>query len=396
MIQFTFADRVQDLHGSAIRAAFKAIAKPGMISFAGGMPAPETYPNQALAEIANDILLKEGTVALQYGITEGYAPLITQVKSRLAQKFHINTADNAVITVSGGQQGIELASKVLLNEGDGVACENPSFVGALNAFRSYNARLYGVDMDEDGMNMDKLDDTLTKNPHIKLVYTIPTFQNPTGRTMSLEKRRQLLELASKHNVFILEDNPYGELRFTGEDVPTIKSMDTEGRVIYCGSFSKIIAPGLRVGFVCADSGLVDKMVVCKQVSDVHTTVLPQMMISRFLEKHDIDAHIAECAKLSGKKCKLMKDCIAEYFPAHVTSTSPEGGIFLWCDTNNGKDSSHIANLALEKMVAIVAGAGCLPEQGMVSSAFRLNYSAASDDQIQQGIKALGEVLKEHE
>lgn len=393
-MNFEFADRVKDLHGSAIRAAFKAIARPGMISFAGGMPSPDIYPKKELSEIASDILLNNGNTALQYGITEGYAPLLEQIKKRLSN-INIDTENNQVITTAGGQQGIELTAKTLLNEGDGVICENPSFVGALNAFRSYNAKLYGVDMDEDGMNMEKLEEALKSHSNVKFIYTIPTFQNPTGRTMSFEKRKQILELAKKYNVFILEDNPYGELRFAGEDVPAIKSLDKDGNVIYCGSFSKIIAPGMRVGFLCAIPELVEKIVVCKQVSDVHTNVLNQMIISEYLNKYDIEAHIKKSANLSGKKCALMKECINKYFPENVTSTSPEGGIFLWCDMHNDSDGALIASKALDKMVAIVAGAGAMPDTSVKTCTFRLNYSMASDENIEKGIKALGEVLYEY-
>lgn len=389
-----FSNRVKDLQGSAIRAAFKALQRPGMISFAGGMPSPELYPNKEIAEISKDIFLNQGTTALQYGITEGYAPLIEQIKERLA-KQGVGNENDSVITVSGGQQGIELTSKALLNEGDGVACEIPSFVGALNCFRSYNAKLYGVKMDEDGMNIDELEKTLEQHKNIKIIYTIPTFQNPSGRTMSLEKRKKLLEVAKKHNVFILEDNPYGELRFAGTTVPTIKSMDTDNIVIYSGSFSKIIAPGLRVGFLCADKELIEKCVVCKQVSDVHTNVISQMIISEFIKRHDLDAHIARCSEMTGKKCKLMKECIEKHFPKNVSVTSPEGGIFLWCDPNDGSNCADLNAKALENNVAIVPGSSAMADTSVITSAFRLNYTMASDEQIIKGIEILGKVLKEN-
>jgi len=389
-----FSNRVKDLQGSAIRAAFKAIARPGMISFAGGMPSPELYPNKEIAEISKNIFLNQGTTALQYGITEGYAPLIEQTKERLA-KQGVGNENDSVITVSGGQQGIELTSKALLNEGDGVACEVPSFVGALNCFRSYNAKLYGVPMDEDGMNIDKLDEILTQNKNIKLIYTIPTFQNPSGRTMSLAKRKQILKVAKKHSVMILEDNPYGELRFAGEPVPTIKSMDTDNIVIYAGSFSKIIAPGLRVGFLCADKELIEKCVVCKQVSDVHTNVISQMIISEFIKQYDLDEHIAKCSKKTGEKCKLMKECIAKCFPENISVTSPEGGIFLWCDPNDGSNCADLNAKALENNVAIVPGSSAMADTSVITSAFRLNYTMASDEQIIKGIEILGKVLKEN-
>lgn len=386
-----FSKRVQDLHGSAIREAFKALSKPGMISFAGGSPAAETFPLKELSEIAADVIAHNGAVALQYGITEGYAPLVEQVKARLA-KINTGNERDSVIIVTGGQQGIELTAKAFLNEGDGVACENPSFVGALNAFRSYNAKLYGVDMDEDGMKIDELDRCLRQHPEIKLVYTIPTFQNPTGRTMSLERRKQLLETAKKHDVLVLEDNPYGDLRFKGENVPTIKSLDTENRVIYVGSFSKIISPGLRIGFLCAQADLVEKLVVCKQVSDVHTNLLAQVIVSAYLDRYDIDEHIELCRALYGRKCALMQDCIRRYFPENVTATNPEGGIFLWCNTHSGIDSKQISADALQVNVAIVAGASAMPDPSRMTSEIRLNYSTAPDEQIEAGIKALGGLL----
>lgn len=395
MINFEFSQRVKDLHGSAIRESFKALSRPGMISFAGGMPAPETYPSKELAQIANDILLNNPIVALQYGITEGYAPLIEQTKARLA-KFGIGNSGNSLIMTSGGQQAIELTTKALINEGDGIACENPSFIGALNAFRSYNAKLYPVPVEDDGMNIDILDDVLSKNKNIKFIYTIPTFQNPSGITMSLEKRKQLLEVAKKHDVFILEDSPYWELRFAGESVPAVKSMDTDNRVIYAGSYSKVMSPGLRVGFLCANSELIEKAIVCKQVSDVHTTVLSQMIISEYLNKYDIDEQIKRSAALNGAKCRLMHEFMDKYFPQSVARTKPEGGLFLWCDMGGGVNSIEFAAKCIDKNVAIVSGASAMPDTSITTSTFRLNFSMASDENIEKGIKALGDVIKEYD
>lgn len=394
MTNIEFSQRVKDLHGSAIRESFKALSRPGMISFAGGMPAPETYPSDKLAQIANDILLKSPVTALQYGITEGYAPLVGQTKERLA-RFGIGNGGDSLIITSGGQQAIELTTKTLINEGDGIACEDPSFIGALNAFRSYNAKLYPVPVEDDGMNTEILEKTLSENKNIKFIYTIPTFQNPSGITMSLEKRKRLLEIAKRHNVLILEDSPYHELRFAGENVSAIKSMDTENRVIYAGSYSKTISPGLRVGFLCADSTFIEKVVVCKQVSDVHTPVLSQMIISEFLDKYDIDTQIKKSADLNGKKCRLMLGCIDKYFPQSVTRTKPEGGLFLWCDLGGGIDSIEFAAKCIEKNVAIVSGASAMPDTTQKTSTFRLNFSMASDDNIETGIKAVGDVIKEY-
>ncbi|MCK9478815.1 MAG: PLP-dependent aminotransferase family protein [Firmicutes bacterium] len=389
-----FSDRVSDLHPSAIRESFKALSRPGIISFAGGMPAPETYPNKQLAEIASDMLIQSPVIALQYGITEGYAPLIEQTKRRLAA-YGIKGDGNSLIITSGGQQAIELTVKALINEGDGIVCENPSFIGALNAFRSYNAKLYPVSMEHDGMNIDELENVLAGNSGIKLIYTIPTFQNPTGITMPLEKRKKMLEVAKKYNVFILEDNPYWELRFAGEGVPAIKSMDNENRVIYAGSYSKTISPGLRVGFLYADNELAEKAVVCKQVSDVHTPVLSQMLISEYIKRHDFDEQIKKSAKLNGEKCAFMQSCIDKYFPKSVMRTSPEGGLFLWCDLGEGVDSKEFAAKCLERNVAIVSGASAMPDISQKTGAFRLNFSMASGGSIEEGIKTISEVIKEY-
>ena len=275
-IEEKFSDKVKSLEGSAIREMFKLMAKPEIISFAGGSPDSALFPNEELAEIAAEVLKNNGPQALQYGITEGYVPLKEWVIDRLKTQGIISDADDTII-VSGGQQGIDLAAKSLLNAGDGVICEQPSFIGGLNCFRSYNAELYGVNVDDDGINTEELEDILKQHSNVKILYTIPTFQNPSGITMSIEKRKKVLELAEKYDFIIFEDNPYGELRFSGEEVPTLKSLDKNDRVVYFGSFSKILSPGMRIGFASAAPKLIQKMVICKQVQDVHTPVITQMM-----------------------------------------------------------------------------------------------------------------------
>lgn len=388
-----FSERAKPLQGSAIRETFKVLATPGMISFAGGAPAPETFAIKELTEIANDILANDGVKALQYGITEGYAPLKEQVRERL-NRIGSTKEDDELLITTGGQQGISLATQALVNEGDIVATENPSFIGGLNAYRSFGGKTVGVDMDDDGMNMDKLEELL-KTTKIKLLYTIPTFQNPTGITMSLAKRKRLLELAEQYDFMILEDNPYGDLRFAGEPVPTVKSLDNNGRVIYCGSFSKIMSPGLRIGFVSAPKAIGEKMAVCKQTADVHTPVLTQMIASEFLNRYNIDDYIAKSCELYGKKCQIMQDCIKKYFPDCITATQPEGGLFIWCSSSVDFDSNEVQKAAIARKVAFVPGSGLMPEAGVKTSSFRLNYSNSSEEKIDEGMKILGEVLKEY-
>ncbi|MCD8048635.1 MAG: PLP-dependent aminotransferase family protein [Clostridia bacterium] len=390
-----FAKRAADLSGSAIRATFKLLADPEIISFAGGAPSPEVFPKKELAAISEAIFLEKGNLALQYGITEGYDPLREFVKARLVKQGVIGESESVVIT-TGGQQVIDLITKVLVNDGDVVVVESPSFVGGLNCFRSYNAEMIGVPVDKDGMNLEYLENEVLKKCKVKLLYTIATFQNPTGITMSLEKRKELLELASKYDFYILEDNPYCELRYRGEAVAAIKSMDEEGRVIYAGSFSKTLSPGLRIGFFSARSEILEKMVVCKQVTDVHTPVLNQLICYDFVTKYDYDAHIKKSCDLYGHKSALMLQCMDEYFPSYCDYTRPEGGLFLWCNLPEGFDGDALFKKGVENKVAFVTGSSCMVDQSKKYPCFRLNFSNSSDENIKKGISILADVIKSME
>lgn len=392
-IQSKFSEKVRHLEGSAIREMFKLMAKPGIISFAGGAPDPALFPNEEFATIAEEVLRERGPLALSYGITEGYTPLRDWVIDRLSSQG-IDTEKNDTVIVSGGQQGIDLAAKSLLNPGDGIICEEPSFIGGLNCFRSYNAELFGVEVENDGLNTDKLEGLLKNNSNIKILYTIATFQNPSGITMSLEKRKKVLELADKYDIIVFEDNPYGELRFSGEPVPTLKSLDKSNRVVYFGSFSKILSPGLRIGFACCSPELMARMVICKQVQDVHTPVVTQMIAHEFLTRYSVDEHISKISKVYGDKCKFMMDLMDEYFPECVEHTRPEGGLFLFCTMPEGIDSKDLLTKAIEKNVAFVPGATTMLDDKKVYSSFRINYSQASFEQIEKGIKILADVLNE--
>lgn len=393
-MDYRFSDRMSGMRGSAIREIFKFAADPEVISLAGGNPAPELFPNEELADIAAELLRNQPVLSLQYGVTEGYTPLREAVKARIKRVEHIDHPDDDVIIVSGGQQGIELSAKALVNEGDTVIVEEPSFIGALNAFRSYNAHLAGVKMDEDGMNIASLEKTVAENKNAKLIYTIPTFQNPMGTTMSLEKRKAVYEIARKNNLIIIEDNPYGDLTFDGTKVPTIKSMDVDGRVIYCGSFSKILAPGLRIGFVCANKAIVQKIVVGKQISDVHTAMLPQLLAYEYMTRFDLDAAIVKMRANYAHKCRTMLDAIARDFPADVTCTRPNGGLFIWCDLGHGVDTQALAATCAANKVVYVPGSTFMVDMDKPSSALRLNYSTMSDERIGEGIRRLGAIFSE--
>lgn len=391
-IQKALASRVTGLKASAIREIFKMLGKADVISFAGGIPSPELFPTKEWSLLLGKILEEKGRGALVYGVTEGYAPLIDIVEKRLDKERVLRPHDQVVIT-TGAQQAIDLTCKALVNDGEGIIVEEPSFIGALNAFRSYNAKLFGVPMAQDGIDTDKVEEILKKE-NIKLIYTIPTFQNPMGVTQSLEKRKKLLELSRKYDCYIIEDNPYGELRFRGDAVDAIKTMDKEGRVIYVGSFSKTLSPGIRVGYVCCHRDIMDRIVVVKQVNDVHTTLMMQMLVAEFISNYDFDAHIEKSCKLHGEKCDVMLGAIEKYFPENVKYTRPDGGIFLWCTLPEGVDAKPIFEKAVERKVAFVPGSTCMVDLEAPCNAFRLNYSTASNEDIQKGIKILGDLLKE--
>lgn len=389
-----YSDRVKPMKGSAIREMFKRMADPEIISLAGGNPASELFPADELSKIAGKILMTNPVAALQYGTTDGH-PKMKECAIKRAEKVGAYNTEDEVIITTGANQGIDLAAKALLNKGDKVIVENPSFIGSLNAFRSYECTLVGVDVEADGMNIDMLEESLKSNPDAKFIYTIPTFQNPTGTTMSLEKRRKMLELANEYNVLIIEDNPYGDLRFRGEAVETLKSLDTENRVIYCGSFSKILSPGMRLGYVIGPKAIIEKVEMLKQVNDVHTPMMTQLMCVQFMKKYNIDNYIAKNCNLYKEKCDAMVSAMEEYFPkGKVVWTVPDGGIFLWCKCPTISDVDEVVSKSLEKKVAIVPGSNFAIDQNLPSNQFRLNYSSASIQDIKEGIKRLGEVLCE--
>lgn len=393
-MQYMFSNRISEVKPSAIREILKVTQDPNIIPFAAGNPAPEAFPVKEMSEISARIFKESPASALQYGVSEGYTPLREAVKARMRDKYHTGTDDDDVLIVTGAQQGMDLVAKCFLNEEDGIICESPSFIGSLNCFRSYRANLIGVPMQPDGMDLEKLETALRENQNVKLIYIIPTFQNPTGRVTSLAKRKKILELAAQYNVLILEDNPYFELRYSGEDVPTIKSLDTEGRVIYVGSFSKILSPGIRVGFVMANRGIFSKLTVAKQVSDVHTNLMYQMIACDMLTKYDIDAHIAKVRDTYRAKRDAMCDAIEKYFPAACSYERPDGGLFLWCRLPDGYDGVAFCKLCGTRGVMGVPGSSFSIDENEVSPYIRLNFSLPSFEQIERGVKIMGDTMRE--
>ncbi len=387
-----FSYRISGVAPSAIREILKSTADPSVISFAAGNPAPEAFPVDDIRRISNEILTQEPIAALQYSITEGYPKLREWLKKDMAEKGNFDANEQELVITSGAQQAVETCAKIFCNEGEAIICENPSFIGSLNAFRSYNARLVGVEMDGDGMIPEKLEAALKANPRTAFIYTIPNFQNPMGVTMSLERRKLILELAYKYNVLIVEDNPYGDLRFAGIDVPSIKSLDTKGHVIYAGSFSKVLSPGLRIGFMIASKMIISKATVALQTSTVHPNIWAQMVAYRFVTEVNFEEHLDKLRRIYKDKCYLMLNSLKFAMPKSISFTEPEGGLFLWGTLPCG-DMEAFVKAALAEKVAVVPGTAFLADERQHTLGFRLNYSTPTDEQIEKGVEILARVAK---
>lgn len=394
-MEFTFSNKISSLQPSAIREILKATSDPAIIPLAAGNPAPDAFPVDEVRAIAKDILEKRPIDALQYGVSEGYQPLRDTVMQWLGRKEKIGRDFDEIIITSGATQVTDLLTKVICNEGDVVVCEEPSFIGSLNCFRSYGCKLKGVPVEADGMDVDALEKVLEETENVKFIYTIPNFQNPSGTTMSLKKRQRLYEIAEKFGVIILEDNPYGDLRTEGESLPTIKSMDTKGLVVYAGSFSKILSPGLRVAYCVAHKKLIAKMTAGKQASDVHTPCLNQMIVDQWFKDYDVDAHIKKIQGIYRKKLNLMCDCIDRELGDFVQYVKPQGGLFIWCRLPDNVDMLEFVKKAVDKKVAVVPGNAFLMNDTDKSQYIRLNFSTPTDEGIVKGVKLLGEVAKEY-
>ena len=396
-MDFRFSDNVKNLNPSAIREILKYASDPEVVSLSAGNPAPEAFPVEDIRRISDRILTERPIDALQYSTTEGYGPLRSHLTAYMKQKHGIGRDFDDILITSGAQQTIELCVKALCNDGDVAICEQPSFVGTLNSIRSLGGRLVGVPMEEDGMELEKLEEALKENPTTRLIYTIPNFQNPSGVTMSMAKRRALYALARKYDVLILEDNPYGDLRFAGEDVPAVKTLDEDGRVLYVGTFSKVISPGMRVGFVAGPQPVVQKMVVCKQGEDVHTAILSQMICEAFMTGYDYEAHLRRLREIYRQKAELMLSLIEEHLvPAGITYQRVQGGLFVWCALPEGADMPAFCSQAVrDHKVAVVPGNAFLTDEAAPCQAFRLNYSTPTDEAMRQGVERLGRFARDY-
>lgn len=393
-MEYKFSERVLTLKPSAIREIFKYAADPTYISLSAGNPAPEAFPVKPLAEISAKLMAENPILALQYSTTEGYTPLRDHLRAYMREKHNTGRDFDDILITSGAQQIMDLFTKSILNEGETVLTEAPSFIGTLNDFRSYRAKLVGIPMDTDSMNMEALEKALQTEKNVKFIYTIPNFQNPSGITMSLEKRKKLYDLAKQYGVMILEDNPYGDLRYAGEALPTIKSFDEEGIVLYAGSFSKVISPGMRVGYAIGPKPVLAKMTVCKQGQDVHTNIWSQVLCHRFMTEYDYEAHLDGLRALYTKKRAFLLDLMEKNLAPHITWDPFDGGLFAWCHLPAGVDMQAFVQKALEKKVCVVPGTAFLTDENEPCDAFRINFSTPTDEQLQKGIELLGEAVRE--
>ncbi|MEG2174714.1 MAG: PLP-dependent aminotransferase family protein [Oscillospiraceae bacterium] len=394
-MEFHISDKMGSVQGSIIRELFKLASDPNMIAFGGGNPSPDSFPTADIARIAAEALQNDAVSMLQYGLSEGYPPLRETMKRHLSRIEGIPfDGNNELFILSGGQQCADLLSKVLLNEGDTVLTESPSFVGCLNTFRSYGAHLVGIPMEPDGMDLNALEQALKSEKNIRFLYTIPSFQNPTGFTTSAEKRKKIYELAQHYNILIFEDNPYGEIRFSGEHLAPIKALDVDGRVLYAGSFSKTMAPAFRLGFLAFDAALSSRLAVAKQCTDVHSTTLFQYICNEYMTTCDYAGHIAHTCALYRAKSGLMLGEMKKRFHPDVTFNPPEGGLFVMAFLPEGIDSYPFVQEGIRRGVATVPGVAFAVDTAQPHNGIRLNYSSPSDENIVKGIDILGALTHE--
>ncbi|MBI6871295.1 PLP-dependent aminotransferase family protein [Clostridium aciditolerans] len=378
-----------------IAMIMKLTEMPEVISFAGGLPDGELFPIEEMKKVTQKLLDEDGHNALQYSSTHGIKELREIIAEQIMAEAGVDiTADNIMITC-GSQQALEFSGRIFLDEGDVVICESPSYLGAITAFQAYGPKFVEVKMDNEGMVMEELEEALKNNPNAKFIYTVPDFQNPTGITLPVERRKKMVELAQKYDVLILEDNPYRNLIFEGDRLPAIKSFDTDDRVIYHGTFSKVFCPGLRIGWVCTSKEFLDQYLLVKQSVDLQTNTMSQKETALYMKMYDLKENVNKIAAVYRRRRDLMLKTIQEEFPSNCSFTHPNGGLFLWVTLPENLDASDVLKKAMEMRVGFVPGIAFYPN-GNCRNNFRLNFSSMKDDQIVEGIKRLGEVLKSYQ
>lgn len=394
-----FASRTEKMQSSAIRELLKISNLPDVISFAGGLPSPDVFPIERFIHACNILLRERGEEALQYGTTEGYTPLREMICDRSA-RYGIKINPENVLITNGSQQALDLVGKIFIDPGDKILVESPTYLGAIQAWRVYGADFVSVETDENGMIPESLESKMGQNP--KLLYLLPNFQNPMGCTLSGNRRHQIIEIAHKYQVPIIEDDPYGQLRYEGEHLPPVLVLDAkfrgndksdyQGNVIYLSTFSKLLAPGLRLAWTIAPKEVILKMVQAKQGTDLHTSTFAQLVAHEVCKDNFLDVHIPFIREVYNKRRNLMMELIDEVFPPDVTYIRPEGGLFLWVTTPPEIDTTELLPLAVAEKVAYVPGTPFYPSGGGHNT-MRLNFSNASEEEMRTGMTRLGEVLK---
>ena len=387
------AERMQGVNGSAIRELFKLLGDPEIISFGGGNPAKECFPKEDIEKITAELLRDKSDVLLQYGATEGYLPLRKAYIEKILPDLGLTAELENVLALTGSMQGLDLICKVVVNPGDVVLVEEPSFLGALQTFNIAQAKLVPVPLHTDGIHVDELE-ALVREYRPVMFYTIPTFQNPTSWVSGIEARKAIARLAAEYDMIVIEDDPYASLRFSGEKLPTIKSFDTSGNVILMSSFSKTISPGMRVALCCGNAELIRKMTIAKQSADTHSPNLNQAIIAEYLNRDLLPEHIVEVSKVYAHSASAMIEAMEEYFPDWVEYEKPIGGLFIWCTLPEGWDASELFKKAVARKVAFVPGVSFFTTSGKGNNTFRLNFSAEPEERIRRGIRTLGDLLKE--
>jgi 2-aminoadipate transaminase len=389
--RYRFAGRMLMMKSSAVREILKVAERPDIISFAGGLPAPELFPVDVIARAHADVFASEGAAALQYSTTEGWRPLREWIANRMIGRG-VETEPDHILITTGSQQGIDLVGKVFLEPGDSVLVENPSYLAALQCFSGYEASLIGVDSDAAGLRVDQVEKVLEQS-RPKFIYIVADFQNPTGTSLSLERRAKLVELAHRFQVPILEDDPYGELRYCGDRLPSLAALDKHGMVIHISTFSKTLSPGMRLGWVAASPEIIQALVIAKQPADLHTSTIEQRAAIRALETFDFEAHIAKLCQVYGSRCDVMLGALERYFPNEARWRRPEGGLFLWIELPAGIRGEDVLEDALKERVAFVPGGPFFVGEER-SNFLRLNFSNRPPEIIEEGIKRIANVLKQ--
>ncbi len=384
------ARRTQRMTSSIIRETLKLMCTPGIISLAGGNPAPELFPTREFQEACRYILEHDGAQALQYGVTEGYPPLREFLVSKM-QKYGVPAEVENILIVNGSQQALDLLGKVFIDAGDTVLTDRPTYLGAIQAWTAYEARFVTVPLDDDGSRVDMFEDVLSREP-VKFIYSLPNFHNPAGVTLSLERRRQLVDVAARHGVFVVEDDPYGELRFEGEDITPIVVMHKEN-TIYLSTFSKTLAPGIRLGWIVAPSKIIGKLVQAKQGADLHTSTFIQMVANDICQRGFLRQHVKRIRETYEERCAMMLSAMDRYFPAEVRWTRPQGGLFLWVILPEGTDCMELLKAATEEKVAFIPGTAFYPDGKSGHNTFRLTFATASPEMIEEGIRRLGKAIE---